>query len=150
LIDSSRNEKTPSSRTIQYLSDLNYYRTFSPDESAYENFKQEGFEIISNQTIKINIVQYYLQMDKLKSFMEWQRDNHFNEFKTYKLEQFAVYTFGVEAIPEDFDKLKANKIFWRLLSESKRVYGLTSGQAKEKREFGIRFLEQLQQTKDNY
>lgn len=144
LIDSAILESRPSNKTIKYLSRLNYMPTFTSDPSAFENIKQEGFTIISHTSIKTGMIRYYQEMAKLKFWTEWQRDNHFVDLKSYKTDAFTVYTFGVEAVPEDFDKLKSDNRFWKLLKESRRIYGMTSGNAREKKQIATEFLNQIQ------
>ena len=144
LIDTARFETQPTSKTMKYLSRMELMRTYKPDLSAYENIKQEGFTIISNTSIKTSMIRYYQEMAKLTFWTEWQRDHHFPHFVPYKFDSFSVYTFGVEAVPEDFDKLKADKRFWKLLRESKRVYKMTSEIAKEKKQIASEFLNRIQ------
>lgn len=144
LIDTAVFETRPTKKTMKYLSRLNYMATYKPDLSAFENIKQEGFTTISHTSIKAGMIRYYQEMANLEFWTEWQRDNHFIDFKSYKIDAFAVYTFGVEAVPEDFDKLKADKRFWKLLRESRRVYKRTSEIGKEKKRIAIEFLNQVQ------
>jgi hypothetical protein len=143
LIDTGRFEIQPTKKTINYLSRIEWFFIFKPDLSAYENIKQEGFTIISDPSIKEDMVHYYQEMADLTFWTEWKRDNHFQEFNSYKFDAFSVFTWDVEAIPEDFDKLKADNKFWKLLRESKRVYGVTSKDAKEKKEIAIQFLNEI-------
>lgn len=146
LLDSSRLQTEPSGKTTNYLSRLNLYLTYEPDLTAYENIKQEGFGIIADKEIRFEIVRHYQQMNRSKFFTEWQRDNHFLALEPYRFDAFETYNFGIEAIPEDFGNLKRDKKFWRLLSESKRIYGLTTENAVRDKERTIRFIHQIEQS----
>lgn len=93
----------------KYFGVINSYRTFFPQQMAYENLKAKGLGIIRNDTIRENLVELYdetyyhgLHIGERKS----SSNQNANEFFVKRL-----YFNGDGAIPNDFESLKVDTEF---------------------------------------
>lgn len=133
LLDSGRFEAHPSERAIRSLAYINVYYTYSPDFSAYENIKHEGLTLISNQSLRLELIRYYDQMADQKAWTESVMDFHFvKQLTPYVIDSFVDYQREFEAVPEDFDALKNDKRFWKLVNRTKMFTYVTSIQMKDR------------------
>lgn len=145
LLDSTRQEKVLSKKSIDHFGFLNYFITFSPDWSAYNNIKSQGLDIISNTELRFMMIRYYEQMDDLSNWTNNITDIHFKaSVLPYVIDEFSIYVQGERAIPEDFESLKKNKRFWKIVQRTKMFDDLTSARLKQRKTSGINFLDALE------
>lgn len=92
-----------------YFGRITSYRTFFPQQMAYENLKAKGLSIIKNDTIRENLVELYdeiyfhgLHIGERKSLS----NQNANEFLVKRL-----YVNDNGAIPNDFESLKLDTEF---------------------------------------
>ena len=145
LLDSGRFEKAPSKKTILYLAYINHYFPCKPDYSAFENIKHEGISLITSQNLRISIIQYYEEMTGQKEWTENILDGHFAQLNPYIIDDFVDYQWGAEAVPENFEKLKADKRFWKLVSRTRMFCDVTAVQMSDRKKFATIFINQLEQ-----
>lgn len=143
LLDTGRYEPTLSKKVTENLGFINHYFLFSPDFSPYENIRQEGMALITNRTLRIDMIRYYDQMSDQKKWTENITDTHFTQFSDYIIDDFDDYQFGRMGIPSDFKKLKENKRFWSLVKRTKMFCEVTSGQMRETKKNAVEFLERI-------
>ncbi len=98
---------------------VNYYTRFESSKGAYESLKSKGFEIISNDSLRFEIINLYDQQYKIiqeNSKIEIElilelrtnfNQNYFDKFVIFN-ERYPHY--GGEMIPNDFNQLKLNNV----------------------------------------
>lgn len=144
LIDSARLDSSPSGKTILNLAYINHFFPFKPDFSAFENIKQEGITLISNQDLRISIIQYYEQMTEQKEWTENILDGHFTQLNPYIIDEFVDYQWSSEAVPEDFRRLKSDKRFWKLVNRTRMFCDVTAIQMRDRKKWAATFINQLE------
>jgi hypothetical protein len=100
LLDSTRHENVLSDKSQECFGYLNFYHSFSPDWSAYNNLKNEGLDLITNTKLRVNMIRYYEQMEDQSDWTNNISEVHFRQYLLpYIIDEFSIYLRGDKAIP---------------------------------------------------
>ncbi len=99
---------------------VHYYTSFNSSRAAYESLKSTGFGIISNDSLKNDLINYYDEWNGVingnsKSLTEYVLELAINFNKDY-FDKFHVFNptppyYEGEMIPNNFKQLKRNKAY---------------------------------------
>jgi hypothetical protein len=128
LLDTARLQKTIDEKTVRYLAHINLYWAFYPDLTAYLNLQQEGLTLIENQDTRLAIIKYYDHIQQQRTFIDDITAHHFRMLTPYVIDEFINFVREEEAVPEDFEKLKKDKRFWKLVNRTKMFCDITANQ----------------------
>jgi hypothetical protein len=150
LLDSARLQKTPDDKTTRYLAHINLYWSFHPDLTAYQNLQHEGLTLIEDHETRLAVIKYYDHIQSQRTFIESITTNHFQTLTPYIIDEFVDYKLEEEAVPEDFEKLKKDKRFWKLVRRSKMFCDITANQLEGRISEARQFIEVLNKRIDAY
>lgn len=114
---------------LAYNDSLNYhfgnlypYITFNPNQTTYESLKQMGFDIISNDSLRISISDLYA--NKFTSYRTFENIYMLEHFENYmkpmlfsELTDNIVYTSAKPKNYEQFVKKEQNKAAMKTMAE---------------------------------
>jgi len=93
------------------------FRTFEPNTAAYEALKSRGFDLISNEELRYELINYYeLSVRKLTDSIRIDQDFVLRLFTPYRLEHFRGF------VPLDYELLRRDVQFENFVTlKSNRV-----------------------------
>ena len=82
------------------------FRTFEPNTAVYEALKSRGFDLISNEELRYELINYYeLSVRKLTDSISIDQDFVLRLFTPYRLENFRGF------VPLDYERLRRDVHF---------------------------------------
>jgi len=112
--------KIPYNDSLDYhLSNMYPYITFNINQSTYENLRQTGFNLISNDSLRISISDLYA--NKFSSYRKFENtyliEHHNNDMKPMFMTEFTSFQYRYSAHPNNYNQFISNQrnrevIFW--------------------------------------
>ncbi len=107
-----------------YFAWIPAYTRHMPNNTAYENLKTIGFDIISNDTLRENYQKLYAFNYELTKFQRNELSyNNSNKFRDFYKKQFRNFIWQKNATPINYQSLLENNEFHEMLI-STRTYNL--------------------------
>lgn len=102
-----------------HFSNLYPYITFNVNQTTYENLKQTGLNLISNDSLRLAISDLYA--NQFASYRNFENiylvEHHHNDIKPIVISEFTSFSYQTSAVPRDYDRLMNNPrnreiMFW--------------------------------------
>jgi hypothetical protein len=150
LLDTARYETSPGAKSVKNFAYINVSWEFIPDMAAFQNLQHEGLTLVEDQDARLSIIRYYDHIQQQRNFILAVFDGHFEKLTPYIIDEFVNFEREVQAVPEDFAKLKSDKHFWKLVARTKMFCDITSGQLGGRIEEARNFLGVLEKEVAKY
>jgi len=119
-----------------YVIEVNY--------STYERFKIVGLEIIKNDSIRLQLIDYYEQSKHLKYIEDYFENSRIFRQQIYP-KYFKSYRHSTFAIPNNYERLKNNSEFNIALDYSINDAGFFMHLSLEKKKKAIELLKMIKE-----
>lgn len=99
--------KIPYNDSLNYhFSNLFPYITFNVNQTTYESLKQKGFDLISNDSLRIIISDLYA--NKFESYRKFENsyliEHHNNDIKPMYISEFTSFKYNSSAKPKNYNQ----------------------------------------------
>jgi hypothetical protein len=117
--------------------------SFRPQLTGYKNLEASGLYSISDEKLRMDIIEYYTRVDFL---VDWRDKNQefFDEYFTPRvINDFSEYTYQERAVPFDYEKSRSDRVFINVVKSANRRSYVTLAGLEDHKEYAVKFITRL-------